>query len=179
MKIVIIGNVSVGKTSFCNRWAHGTFSENYKATIGVDFVAKDDLQLWDVAGQERFGAVTRTFYRGSDGAMVVMDWNQPDAIEQAAKWVRDLKEKHTQSIPILIVANKSDLPGRISMEDLDAFCKGDEDIIGWIPTSAKSDSNINNAINKLVASIGATQSEQADLIKLMDAQENEFNSYCC
>ena len=115
MKLVIVGNVATGKTSFCNRWANGTFTDIYKATIGVDFVIKGDYQLWDVAGQERFGAVTSAFYRGAHGAFVVLDWNQPDAIEQAQKWINDLQSKHSKDIPILLVANKSDLPGRVAI----------------------------------------------------------------
>jgi len=71
MKIVVIGNVATGKTSLCVRWAHGTFTDHYKATVGVDFVVKGDCQLWDVAGQERFGAVTASFYRASHGALDV------------------------------------------------------------------------------------------------------------
>lgn len=181
MKIVIIGNVSVGKTSFCNRWAHGTFTEKYKATIGVDFVAKDNVQLWDVAGQERFGAVTRTFYRGSHGAMVVLDWSQSDAIEHAKKWVHDLKEKWTAPIPILVVANKSDLPGRVSLEDLDAFCKGDADIIGWMATSAKANTNVNTAMDKIVACIGATEEmcKEHDIVQLEKEEEEDVEDLCC
>jgi small GTP-binding protein len=77
MKIVVIGNVATGKTSLCVRWAHGTFTDHYKATVGVDFVVKGDCQLWDVAGQERFGAVTASFYRASHGALRCHCWALP------------------------------------------------------------------------------------------------------
>ncbi len=178
MKIVVIGNISTGKTSFCNRWANGTFTDAYKATVGVDFVSKGHCQLWDVAGQERFSAVTASFYRDSHGALVVLDWSKPDCVEQTQKWIADYQTKFTDATPILIVANKADLPGRIGLEDLDALCKGNESIIGWIATSAKTGVGVEDAISRLIESIGAIREERKEGIVNLNETE-DIEDECC
>ena len=82
-KILVIGELGTGKTSFIKRYVHQFFSDHYRATIGVDFALKvlqwdEDgtvvrLQLWDIAGQERFSSMTRAYYKGAVGAVVMFD----------------------------------------------------------------------------------------------------------
>ncbi|XP_061658654.1 ras-related protein Rab-34-like isoform X2 [Syngnathoides biaculeatus] len=74
-KVIVVGDVSVGKTSLVSRFCRGAFDKNYKATIGVDFDMERfhvlgvpfSLQLWDTAGQERFKCIASTYYRGAQG----------------------------------------------------------------------------------------------------------------
>lgn len=82
MKILVVGDVNTGKTSICKKIVFDAFSTNYKATIGVDFYSKKlrwdanttvRLQLWDIAGNERFGTMTKVYYREAVGAIVVYD----------------------------------------------------------------------------------------------------------
>lgn len=79
-KVFSTGELGTGKTSFIKRYVHQFFSQNYRATIGVDFALKvlnwDQstiirLQLWDIAGQERFGNMTRVYYKEAVGAFIV------------------------------------------------------------------------------------------------------------
>src|SRR5207253_7773300 len=80
-KILIVGDVSAGKTSIIKRYVYGTFSPHCKSTIGVDFALKvmkyNDtivrLQLWDISGQERFGNMTRVYYKEAVAALIVFD----------------------------------------------------------------------------------------------------------
>ena len=149
IKIVVIGNVAVGKTAFCRRYGVNVFEESYKATIGTDFVAKAPYQLWDVAGQERFGAVTKLYYRGAMGVIVVVDWHHFNSVGVARKWIEDFKSKCEKRAPILIVANKSDLPHAFPIEEMDSLVKGDDNIVGWISVSAKKGEGINEAMDLL------------------------------
>ncbi len=123
------------------RYAHNVFSENWKPTIGVDFAQKlidwnatteVSVQLWDVSGQERFGAVTRCYYRNSSAAMVVFDITQPDALRSVVAWKQDINDQvileDNQSIPCFLVANKVDLKEfalhwEQMKQGLDEFCQ--------------------------------------------------------
>uniref|UniRef100_A0A673GXL9 RAB38, member RAS oncogene family n=1 Tax=Sinocyclocheilus rhinocerous TaxID=307959 RepID=A0A673GXL9_9TELE len=100
-KILVIGDLGVGKTSIIKRYVHQNFSPNYRATIGVDFALKVlnlaqetvRLQLWDIAGQERFGNMTRVYYREAMGAFIVFDVTRPSTFEAVTRWKEDLDAK--------------------------------------------------------------------------------------
>lgn len=166
-KILVIGEASTGKTSFIKRYVHQFFSNAYKATIGVDFALKtiqyDDntvirLQLWDIAGQERFGSMTRVYYKDAVGAFIVFDVNKPKTFDSVMKWKTDLDAKVSLSngsaVPCLLLANKCDLirKAESDMEALEKFAS-DNGFIGCIYTSSKLDINIEKAASLLVREI--------------------------
>ncbi|XP_046873440.1 ras-related protein Rab-38-like [Hypomesus transpacificus] len=172
-KVLVIGDLGVGKTSIIKRYVHQTYSTNYRATIGVDFALKvlnwDSetvrLQLWDIAGQERFGNMTRVYYREAMGAFIVFDVTRPTTFEAVAKWKEDLDSKlmlaNGQSIATVLLANKCD-QGRDVLTNnaikMDQFCK-DHGFVGWFETSAKENVNINEAANFLVKHIMSTEND--------------------
>ncbi|XP_071780748.1 ras-related protein Rab-38b [Centroberyx gerrardi] len=172
-KVLVIGDLGVGKTSVIRRYVHQTYSTNYRATIGVDFALKvlnwDSetvrLQLWDIAGQERFGNMTRVYYREAMGAFIVFDVTRPTSFEAVTKWKEDLDSKlmlaNGQSIATVLLANKCD-QGRDEFTNngikMDQFCK-DNGFVGWFETSAKDNLNISEAANFLVKHIMATESD--------------------
>ncbi|XP_058489161.1 ras-related protein Rab-38 isoform X1 [Solea solea] len=150
-KILVIGDLGVGKTSIIKRYVHHNFSPNYRATIGVDFALKvlnwDQetvrLQLWDIAGQERFGNMTRVYYREAMGAFIVFDATRPASFEAVAKWKEDLDSKLTlangKNVATVLLANKCD-QGRDVLTNngikMEQFCQ-DNGFVGWFETSAK------------------------------------------
>ena len=143
-KIVVVGDVGVGKTSIIKRFVHNTYSIHYKATIGVDFALKIidwdvdtiiRIQLWDVAGQERFGNLTRVYYRNAVGAFIVFDASRPETLKDVLKWKKDMP----QPIPMVILANKRDLIDECV--NLDDFCSK-HGFLGWVETSAKMGTGI-------------------------------------
>ncbi|XP_028277787.1 ras-related protein Rab-38b isoform X2 [Parambassis ranga] len=149
-KVLVIGDLGVGKTSIIRRYVHQTYSTNYRATIGVDFALKvlnwDSetvrLQLWDIAGQERFGNMTRVYYREAMGAFIVFDVTRPTTFEAVIKWKEDLDSKlmlaNGQSIATVLLANKCDQGRELTNNGIkmDQFCK-DHGFVGWFETSAK------------------------------------------
>ncbi|KAJ8267007.1 hypothetical protein GJAV_G00137160 [Gymnothorax javanicus] len=171
-KILVIGDLGVGKTSIIKRYVYQSFSTNYRATIGVDFALKvlnwDSeivrLQLWDIAGQERFGNMTRVYYREAMGAFIVFDVTRPTTFEGVKKWKEDLDSKLTLSngknIATVLLANKCDQGRDVLMNNaikMDQFCK-DNGFVGWFETSAKENINIDKAANCLVKYIIARPS---------------------
>lgn len=165
-KVLVIGDYAVGKTSIIRRYTEGYFTPNYKLTIGVDFALKaldwDDktvvnLQLWDVAGHERFGTMTRVYYKYAIAAIIVFDLTRPATYDAVLKWREDLNSKvvlaNSEPIPVILLANKCDLPdANVDKEKLDKFVK-DNNLVGWFATSARENVNIDVAMKKLVATI--------------------------
>ncbi|XP_062868353.1 ras-related protein Rab-38 [Trichomycterus rosablanca] len=167
-KVLVIGDLGVGKTSIIKRYVHQIFSQHYRATIGVDFALKvltwDNqtvirLQLWDIAGQERYGNMTRVYYREAVGALIAFDVTRSSTFDAVLKWKDDLDTKVTLSngkpVPAVLLANKSDQSkdGLCSnLPKLDTFCK-ENGFVGWFETSAKENTNIEAAVKCLVEQI--------------------------
>ncbi|KAF4793239.1 Ras-related protein Rab-38 [Turdus rufiventris] len=151
-KLLVIGDLGVGKTSIIKRYVHQNFSPHYRATIGVDFALKVlnwdaetvvRLQLWDIAGQERFGNMTRVYYREAMGAFIVFDVTRPATFEAVTKWKEDLDSKlvlpNGKPVPAVLLANKCDQGIDVLMNNgikMDQFCK-ENGFVGWFETSAK------------------------------------------
>lgn len=164
-KVLVVGDYAVGKTSLIRRYCTSEFTNNYRITIGVDFCLKSltrnkeeiDLQLWDIAGHERFGNMTRVFYRLSIAAIVCFDISRPSTFDNVKKWRDDINEKvelpNGKPIPMILLANKCDLPDIIiDKEKMSKFAK-DNGFLGWFETSAKENTNIDKSIDYLVDEI--------------------------
>lgn len=167
-KILVIGDLGAGKTSIIKRYVHHFFSQHYRATIGVDFALKvlnwDSnttirLQLWDIAGQERYGNMTRVYYKEAVGAFIVFDVTRLNTFESVTNWKTDLDSKvqlpDGSQIPCVLLANKCDQPkeGIVnSSSKMDEYCK-EKGFVGWYETSAKENINIDDAARSLVSHI--------------------------
>ncbi|XP_075958856.1 ras-related protein Rab-34 isoform X1 [Anarhichas minor] len=117
-KVIVVGDVAVGKTCLISRFRKGAFDKNYKATIGVDFEMERfevlgvpfSLQLWDTAGQERFKCIASTYYRGAQAIIVVFDLSSESSLTHARQWLEDaMKENDPSSVLLFLVGTKKDL----------------------------------------------------------------------
>ncbi|KAJ7996367.1 hypothetical protein DPEC_G00236360 [Dallia pectoralis] len=121
------------------------------------------LQLWDIAGQERYGNMTRVYYREAVGALVVFDVTRASTFEAVLKWKDDLDTKvsliHGKPVPAVLLANKSDQVFS-QQPKLDAFCL-EHGFMGWFETSAKENTNIEAAMRCLVEHILANEESAA------------------
>lgn len=167
-KVLVIGDLGTGKTSIIKRYVHQFFSPHYRATIGVDFALKvlnwDNnttirLQLWDIAGQERFGNMTRVYYKEAVGAFVVFDVTRLSTFEAVQMWKADLDNKvllpNGKPIPAVLLANKCDLANEGflgNINQLDDYCR-EKGFHAWFETSAKENVGIDEAARCLVAKI--------------------------
>uniref|UniRef100_A0A665XEJ6 Ras-related protein Rab n=1 Tax=Echeneis naucrates TaxID=173247 RepID=A0A665XEJ6_ECHNA len=150
-KVLVIGDLGVGKSSVIFRYVNKCFDEKYKMSIGVDFALKTiewdaqtvvRLHLWDIAGHERFKQMSRAFYKGAMGALVVFDIANRSTLIGASEWKQDLDKKlsldNGQPIPVVLLANKCDMSEKDEelLASLDNFCKENR-FVGWFETSAK------------------------------------------
>ncbi|NXU50197.1 RAB34 protein, partial [Turnix velox] len=135
-KIIVVGDLSVGKTCLINRFCKDTFDKNYKATIGVDFEMErfhpppSPLHpsllppRWDTAGQERFKCIASTYYRGAQAIVIVFDVNDVASLEHTRQWLADaLKENDPSNVILFLVGSKKDLstPAQYSLMEKDAL----------------------------------------------------------
>ncbi|MHA2182663.1 MAG: Rab family GTPase [Promethearchaeota archaeon] len=118
MKIIVIGESAVGKTSLVKKFVSGRFTKDYRSSIGTNIFTKKiilenktetTLQLWDIAGQERWINMRRPYYSGAKGVIMVGDLTRSNTFEQIENfWVPDLI-RHCSPVPMILIANKSDL----------------------------------------------------------------------
>eukprot|EP01113_Clastostelium_recurvatum_P051016 TRINITY_DN981_c0_g1_i1.p1 TRINITY_DN981_c0_g1~~TRINITY_DN981_c0_g1_i1.p1 ORF type:complete len:223 (-),score=51.15 TRINITY_DN981_c0_g1_i1:43-711(-) len=161
-KILVVGDIACGKTSVIHRYVSESFSEKYRATIGVDFALKvihwDSktnvrLQLWDIAGQERFGHMTRVYFKEAAGAIVVYDVTRPATFEAVQKWKAELDDNLStteHALPVILLANKCDLiQTPIDATKMKGYCQTNG-FLQWFETSAKDGRNIDTAMKHLV-----------------------------
>uniref|UniRef100_A0A3B3V065 Ras-related protein Rab-34 n=1 Tax=Poecilia latipinna TaxID=48699 RepID=A0A3B3V065_9TELE len=131
-KVIVVGDLAVGKTCLINRFCKDAFDKNYKATIGVDFEMERfevlgvpfSLQLWDTAGQERFKCIASTYYRGAQVVIIAFDVNDIASLGHARQWLEDaLKENDPTSVQLFLVGTKKDLssPAQYSRIEQDAM----------------------------------------------------------
>jgi Ras-related protein Rab-7A len=159
-KIIILGDLSVGKTSLMEQYVNQKFSQTYKATIGADFLTKKiayknlsiDLQFWDTAGQERFHSLGNAFYRGSDAVVFVYDVSNRKSFQSIPTW----KDEFINSISsnetprFLLLGNKGDLPldkHSVTSDEANQFALRNN--MEHFIVSAKENINIEKAFNTL------------------------------
>jgi len=116
-----------------------------------------NLQLWDVAGHERFGTMTRVYYKYAIAAIIVFDLSRPATFDAVTKWRDDLNSKvvlaNSEPIPVLLLANKCDIQGvQVDNEALEKFTRA-HGFIGWFPTSAQENLNIDKAMMTLIKKV--------------------------
>jgi small GTP-binding protein len=117
IKVLLLGDALVGKTSLLRRFTADSFADDTKATIGVDFVGHKsiidgvfvDAQLWDTAGEERYRALSGITYRGAHAALVVYDVTSRESFDHAAEWTATVRQLACEGCVVALVGNKTDL----------------------------------------------------------------------
>ena len=117
LKLLMIGDSGVGKSSLLLRYSNDIFTESFISTIGVDFKIKKldiggkkiKLQIWDTSGQERFQTITKSYYRGANGVIIVYDITNLHTFNNIQKWIGELEINSKDDIKMLIIGNKCDL----------------------------------------------------------------------
>eukprot|EP01059_Diplonema_ambulator_P035578 TRINITY_DN8420_c1_g1_i1.p1 TRINITY_DN8420_c1_g1~~TRINITY_DN8420_c1_g1_i1.p1 ORF type:complete len:210 (+),score=20.08 TRINITY_DN8420_c1_g1_i1:117-746(+) len=117
MKFIIIGNSGTGKSCILHRFIEQKFIEDQTHTIGVEFGAKVvdlmgskvKLQIWDTAGQERYRSVTRSYYRGAAGCLLVYDITNRESYEAVGQWLTDARTLAGQDLAVMLIGNKADI----------------------------------------------------------------------
>mmetsp|Transcript_68768 Transcript_68768/g.161698 ORF Transcript_68768/g.161698 Transcript_68768/m.161698 type:complete len:203 (+) Transcript_68768:77-685(+) len=175
LKVIILGDSAVGKTSLMQSYVNRKFSSQFKSTIGADFLTKElqvderfvTMQIWDTAGQERFQSLGHAFYRGADCCALVFDVNQANTFENLASWREEFLiqagPKDRETFPFVVLGNKIDLGNRVvSQKRAIAWCQS----IGSVPffeTSAKEHINVDQAFQTIARNVLSRAEPEDDL----------------
>ncbi|XP_067138671.1 ras and EF-hand domain-containing protein homolog isoform X2 [Centruroides vittatus] len=210
-KIVFIGDAAVGKSSFILRLSKGMFVAHLNSTLGVDFQVKtlkiDDkniaLQLWDTAGQERFRSITQSYFRKTDGVMLLYDCTNESSFLNVRQWMEAIDvscfyrmmakqtsdsrvDATTQKIPVMIVANKTDLRDLHLLQGNECVPYESGEKLAkdfgamFMEASAKSGSNVFEAIAELARSMAINEDLQVKSSgSILLKEGNKKSGKCC
>ena len=160
LKIMVLGESMVGKTSLITRYTNDKFGGRYLCTVGIDFqkkkIEKDGkkvlLQIWDTAGQERFRNVTKNYFQASQGFILAYDLNNKESFEKVQYWVEEIKANAEEKIKCILIGTKCDLDKREVSEE-EGQNLGQQYGYKFLETSAKDNININETFETLVSEI--------------------------
>ena len=161
-KIILIGDPGVGKTSIMTKFVSNEFQNTYLSTIGVEFKLKEiyinnntcaRLKIWDTCGQEKFRAITRQYFKNSEGVFIVFDLSNRETIKRLNVWMKDIQDNIDNDFFIFLVGNKTDIKERdLSIsEEAKQFAINKK--INYYEVSAKTGSGIYNIFEKMASKL--------------------------
>ena len=131
-KIILVGDISVGKTNLLTQYVDGENPKKANSTIGIEFKnkiiekngRKIKLQIWDTCGQEKFMSITKNYFRGCSAALFVFDVTKKDTFNNLEKWLKLFNEFDNEKAIKILIGNKNDLNQKdVNKEEIDKFAK--------------------------------------------------------
>ena len=175
IKLLIVGDSSVGKSNFIYRFIENSFCEEYLATTGIDLKTanmkiKDKMirvQLWDSAGQEKYRAITKNLFLKVLGALVFYDITNENSFNNLKEWVKSIREECGVHMQMIIIGNKNDLEDKRVVKNVaEAYAR--EQKIEYMETSSKTGENVQEAIISLCEKILKSEELSKDLSFTLD-----------
>jgi small GTP-binding protein len=176
-KLVLLGDMAVGKTSLVLRFISGTFVDKYITTIGADFLIKDlellgapvRLMIWDLGGQVQYENIRSHYMQGSDGCILVFDVSRKGDVESyISQWLGEIHDFIGEP-PIIIVGNKMDLTPQVDLKKVAKFV---QDLnLFYVETSAKTGNAVESMFQKITAEIIKRKAKRLKEFKSEKAEE--------
>ncbi len=158
-KILLLGDTQVGKSSFLMRYIDNTFQESYLSTVGLDFKVKnvqlDDgntyrVQIWDTAGQDRFHAITRNYFKNAHGIILIYDVTLIESFHNVKNWIKQIKEEVTDKVSIILAGNKIDMEEKRKVSKEEGEKMAADYGLKFYECSAKTGENVEEAFKDIV-----------------------------
>ena len=157
IRVTMLGDSAVGKTSLISQFLTQNFDENYLTTIGKDKLEKKvvmedgneiKLIIWDTAGQERFHSIATSTIKGSQGIILTFDLTKKSTFKSLDAWLNDIKE-NSNEVPVVIFGNKCDLFEKYEVENEEAKKFAKDHNLQYFETSAKQNVNVQEGFNAI------------------------------
>ena len=195
-KVILLGDHTVGKTCFINRYCKDIYNENQISTVGIINYKKIltinkkkiNLTIYDTSGQERYRSLAKNFYKGADGILLFYDITSKESFQSIGNWIESINENIEKSeIGLLIIGNKNDLEhSREVSEEMKKELEKSQNV-EIIETSAKNNINIDISFNKLIQKMLRLKElnenpDKKDIIKLGEniiEEKSKENGGCC
>ena len=194
-KILLIGNPSVGKSSIFSQYIDNSYYNLGISTIGLDFKIKTikidnqyiKLQIWDTGGQEKFKTITRSYYRGSHGIIIVFDITNRNSFDNIRNWIYEINN-YSENTCNILVGNKLDLIDKreITYKEAKEFAAMHD--LTYIEVSASNNINIHNIFDFLSKELIEQTNKNLKIynkqilnnhyISLNDTEDKK-KKYCC
>ena len=199
LKIILVGDVAVGKTSIIGRYINNSFDDEYKCTVQAErqtkIIKEDDytlikLNIWDTVGQEKFRSLTRQYFQDSQGAIIVFDITKKKTFDYISKWIDDINNYGNNDTVIIILGNKSDLTAEREISENEIKNKLNKEYL-YFEVSAKNGNNISMAFDKIIKLIMENrrinerknklrkEEEKPKSLTNLDHNLNEKSKKCC
>ena len=189
IKILIIGDSTVGKTNFVYKFSEDKFSENYFASTGIELKTTSiqidgksiKIQLWDTVGQEKYRTMIKNLYLKSQGIIILFDITNETSFINLKNWMSQIKESCGEDIPILLVGNKIDLEDNRVINKERAMEYANNENIEYIEVSSKTGENINKALTSLLQKILKRADSNSNFSFTLDAGtvKKKTKHNCC
>ena len=188
IKIIILGDSKVGKTSFIIRFTKNKFDETYLATIGVDY--KDriinienklyKLMYYDTAGEEKYKSIPKNYIKNMQGIILMYDITNKLSFDSIIDWISDVKEIKGENFPMILVGNKIDLNESREVTEEMGYELAEKNQIEFFETSNKDGTNIQEAGLEIVYKIlGETKVNNSRIERISTANSNNCTSRKC
>jgi len=191
-KVVILGHLSVGKSSLITRFVEGKFTDRAEATVGVSFLTQNVLlekhtiimDIWDTAGQERYNSLVPMYYKGSDAAIVVFDITSEQSFSKAEYWITELQtQTKTKQMLIVLAGNKVDMEDERRVSTENAKKLADDNGILYFETSAMSNVNVTEMFQEIARKLSKDDRKRSKRKSYIEFAELESKpreqSKCC
>ena len=193
LKLLTLGDSSVGKSSFIVKYIDDKFTYSYIATLGLDFKQKKiqlksgenvRLRIFDTAGQERFKSISINFIKKANGILLLYDITNKFSFQSVNKWMESIKEAAGEKISVILIGNKCDLEKEREVSKEEGEEKAKQFNLPFYETSCKEGININEVFETLAEDILSKTSHNIGsngekITKEKASKKNDKNKGCC
>ncbi|KAL7713053.1 Ras-related protein Rab-1 [Entamoeba marina] len=191
IKLLLIGESGVGKSSLLLRFSEDTFNPVYITTVGIDFRVKNieldgskmKLQIWDTAGQERFRTIVSSYYRGVMGIVLVYDITNRESFNNIEYWMRNIEANADQNVNKILIGNKCDAEDKRVVSNEEGQQMASRLGLPFLETSAKNSLNVDECFTQLARDVrtrlGGSAESSKGTVDVRSQKKEVTTGGCC